>query len=208
MLDVGTSFLIQFTEATLHKNAICSATLRDTIDGLFTAELWEEDADIETGQEFIAYYDIDGIFVKQFARIEMTLPSDTTSLISFRLLDTPKTADKREDYRIAIQDYNLTADICNETNCPLIDVSNFSFAVHATGKYALASIVTVVLQFKGTRYLGKATVESVTDLPDGRIRYGFRYVDNSRASVSLKTGIQLIKLTLDQNEDLPATGTI
>ena len=47
MLDIGTSFLIQFTDTALHKCAVCSATLRDNVDGLLTAELWEKDDDIE-----------------------------------------------------------------------------------------------------------------------------------------------------------------
>ena len=127
MLDVDTTFLIQFTDTTLHKCAVCSATLRGNVDGLLTAELWDKDDDIEPGQEFLAYYDIDGKYVKHSARIEMVLPSDARSMIAFRLIDQPISAENREDERITIQDMGLIANFDNETDYPLIDVSNLFY---------------------------------------------------------------------------------
>lgn len=207
MLDIGTSFLIQFTDTALHKCAVCSATLRGNVDGLLTAELWEKDDDIEPGQEFLAYYDIDGKYVKHSASIEMILPSDTGSMISFRLIDQPISAENREDERITIKDMQLIANFDDETDYPIIDVSNYGFAIESTKKYTIANVVAVTIRFHGTKYIGKASIESITELSTGHYRYGLRCVDNSRTSVSLKAALQNIKSAFDNTQDLPATGS-
>ena len=207
MLDVDSTFLIQFTDTALHKCAVCSATLRGSVDGLLTAELWDKDDDIEPGQEFLAYYDIDGKYVKHSARIEMILPSDAGSMIAFRLIDQPISAENREDERITIQNMGLIANFDNETDYPLIDVSNYGFAIESTKKYTIAKVVTVSIRFKGTKYIGKASVESITELSSGRYRYGFRCLDNSRTSVSLKAALQHIKSAFDNKPDVTAMGS-
>lgn len=207
MLDIDTSFLIQFTDTALHKCAVCSATLRDNVDGLLTAELWEKDDDIEPGQEFLAYYDIDGKYVKHKARIEMILPSNSGSMISFRLIDQSMSAENREDERITIKDMGLIVNFDNETDYPLIDVSNYGFAIESTKKYTIAKVVAVTVRFQGTKYMGKASVESITELSSGSYRYGLRSVDNSRISVSLKAGLQHIKSEFDNKPDVSAMGS-
>ena len=207
MLDIGTSFLIQFTDTALHKCAVCSATLRNNVDGLLTAEIWEKDDDIEPGQKFLAYYDIDGKYVKHSASIEMILPCETGSMISFRLIDQPKSAENREDGRIATQDMGLIANFDDETDYHIIDVSNYGFAIESTKKYTIANVVAVTIRFHGSKYMGKAIIESIAELSTGHYRYGLRIVDNLRTSVSLKSALQKIKSAFDNTPDLPATGT-
>lgn len=206
MLDVDTSFLIQFTGIALHKCSICSATLRGNVDGLLSAELWYKDDDIEPGQEFLAYYDIDGKYVKHAARIEVILPSDSGSMISFRLIDQPKSAENREDERILIKDMGLIANFDGETDYTLIDVSKYGFAIESEKKYTIARVVDVTIRFNGSKYIGKASIESITEMANDLYRYGLRSVDNSRTSVGLKVALQQIKSSFENKTDIPAVG--
>ena len=140
---------------------------------IYTAELEEEDVPLEEGQEVFIYYEINRAFMKQLARIEAVTQGDPTTSISFATCGDPVSAEDRDCYRVPTAFKELTVTVGPEESCKLLDVSETGFAVIASERYSIGKVVEATFRFQNEVFTGRACLQSMKKLGEGRIRYGF-----------------------------------
>jgi hypothetical protein len=170
---------------------------------IYTAELEEEDVPLEEGQEVFIYYEIDHTFMKQPARLETVTQGDPKTSISFATSGAPVSAEDRDCYRVPTAFKGLTVTVDPEKSCDLLDVSGTGFAVTASEHYGIGELVEVALRFRSEAFSGRACLQSMKKLGEGRIRYGLYCVDQKIAAGSLSRGLHAISLAI-QREHLRA----
>jgi hypothetical protein len=128
---------------------------------------------LEEGQEVFIYYEINRIFMKQLARIETVTQGDPKTSIRFGTSGHAVSAEDRDCYRVPTAFKELTATVGPEGSCKLLDVSGTGFAVIASEHYRIGELVEVELRYRSEAFSGRACLQSMKQLAEGRIRYGF-----------------------------------
>ncbi len=124
---------------------------------------------------------------------------DAGPVIALDLLGTPVSAESRQTYRVSTIFSERPVCVDGTKDCALTDVSLTGFSMISGQTLQFAQVVDVVLEHDGASFEGSASVQSVKDLCDGRVRYGFNAVEAKGAT--LLKGLQ--KLALDvQREQL------
>ena len=137
--------------------------------------------------------------MQQPARIEAVLQSEPRTVFGFETTGELVSAEARQCYRVSTVMASLTAVVADE-ECPLLDVSASGFAILSTAQHKMGKVVTVVLHYKGTKYTGQARIQSIREMPDGRIRYGFNAQDSKRAGGDLHKGQRQITMDVQREQ--------
>lgn len=160
----------------------------------------EEVLSCEENQAVLMYfYFEDGrAFMQQSARICSITKAESKLQITVKTMSAPATAESRECYRVSTVMLGLTITIADEKDCPLHDVSASGMSASTPSSLRLGDEVPVALCYDGREYTGHVTVQTVGDLGRGRIRYGFRCVQDRRCGGTLQQGLQVVNASVQR----------
>lgn len=159
-------------------------------DKNIVAELDERELPFVCEEPVMVYFDENKVLMQQTARVEAYEEAEPGPLINLEVTGEPASAESRENHRVSTVLADLTAEIDEESQCPLLDVSVMGFSVLSSRPYKVGQLVSAVLWYAGQRYAGTVCVQSVRDLGNGRIRYGFHAVDDARSTGTLNRGLE------------------
>jgi hypothetical protein len=188
------------------KRVLRPATVTSIEHDVYTAELEEHDLPVEAGQDLLIYHEIRRTFVQQPAHIEAVIAPVTDedpearphTLVAFRTTGQPVSADSRECYRVSTVMADMVAQVGDEPDCPLLDVSATGFSVLSGQSFDVGSMVDVSLWHEGVRFTGRACVQSLREMSKGRIRYGFHCAQERSGNSVLAKGLQQISLAVQR----------
>ena len=212
MLTSGTSIFIRVAgkseEGVLHP-----ALIVDNTEDIFTAEtkqpgelpdqvaiVEEVDLLVEAGQEVIVYYEFHRKFMQQPVRIETVVATDNKTIIGFRPLGKPVSAERRQCYRVSTLTSELGARLGEDDECQLADVSASGFSVLSTTKYDIGKVVKVEINYGDKKFIGTACVQGARDVTHGRIRYGLHGIEDKDSEDNLLEGLIHINMSVQRQQ--------
>ncbi|MDH3584478.1 MAG: hypothetical protein OER86_09710 [Phycisphaerae bacterium] len=199
MLRVDSNILIQFPgdgdRRVLHKAKIIA--LREQT---YTAELEEQALPIEAGRPALVFYSEAGRFMQQSAVVTATMQAGSRPVFGLEVTDEPTPGESRQCFRIATIIPERTAHFGAEDNCPILDVSVTGFAIVSTEVYIAGNTVPVTLNYEDEIFTGRARVQSVVQLDDGRFRYGLWCADERPDTGTLPEGLQKITMAMQREQ--------
>jgi len=212
MLTSGTSIFIRVAgkseEGVLHP-----ALVVDNTEDIFTAEtkhpgelpdqvaiVEEVDLLVEAGQEVIVYYEFHRKFMQQPVRIETVVATDNKTIIGFRPLGKPVSAERRQCYRVSTLTSELGARLGEDDECQLADVSASGFSVLSTAKYDIGKVVQVEIEYDGKKFVGTACVQGAREVTQGRIRYGLHGIEDKDSEDNLIGGLVHINMKVQREQ--------
>lgn len=193
----GTGCFVQVPDDSSQR-ILHSAVVQGFANNTYTAELQEDAALLESGQDIFVYYESSGKFARQPARIDLIADTPSGRRFSFQFTGDAVSGETRQCYRVSTIMAAVTATFGDEENCRVVDVSPTGFAVIATEQYMATDIVEVTIRFEGETFKGQGRIESVKELSLGRIRYGLHCVDGKATDETLRKGLQQISATVQR----------
>ncbi len=180
-----------------HEPILCPAKVVEVSKGTYTTELKEERS-LEPGEESLIYYKIKGEFMQRMAQISAIRQTVSATLVLFKTLSDPVSAERRQCYRVSTLMADLKARIGSEEKCSLVDVSFTGFSIIAIQRYEIGKIVPVTLRYEDQEYEGRACVKSTKELSKGRIRYGLHGIEDKKTDNNLQVGMKHINLAMQR----------
>ncbi len=169
-------------------------------DELYTVRLEEAGLPLNAGQGVLLYYEIDQKFMQQAARIDAVMQVEPEPIIGLETTGEPMSAEERQWFRVSTLLADLTARIESEEPCPIQDVSTVGFAVLARDRYYVGNVVTAAVHYEGEHHMGLATVQSVREIDDGRIRYGLACADDRQGGTELSRCLHTITMAIQRQQ--------
>ena len=160
----------------------------------------EQDLALEPGTEVIIYFDHKQQFLQQPAKIEALLEGEQGTLATLQTVGEPVSAESRQCFRVSTALADLTINFNGEQGCKLRDVSVTGFAVLSSKKYEPGQVVDVELLFEGKRYHGQASIQSVSQTPEGLYRYGTNCVKTANKPDSISKGMQVVSMSVQRQQ--------
>ena len=91
----------------------------------------------------------------------------------------PVSAESRESYRASVISADMAAEVGEERDLSVQDVSATGFAVVSANEYPIGTVLEVAINYEGDFYSGTASVQSIREFSSKRIRYGMRALEGS-----------------------------
>jgi hypothetical protein len=168
--------------------------------GSYTAQFAKDVVGCEVGQEVFVYYKRDREFMQQPVTIqEVTLAEgDEYAAVAFEPTGEAISAENRQCYRVSTAVTELTARLGDEVECQLLDVSVTGFAVMATKMHGIGATVDATLYFDGKEFPGKARIQSIREMEQGRVRYGLHGLRKSEGGGELLRGMETLSAAVQR----------
>jgi len=163
-----------------------------------TVSFGELDLNLLPGQTVALFFERKRKFMQQAARVVEVEQTESDLIVDLELVGEAVSAEGREFYRVSTISAEITADVNEESDCVLVDVSAMGFAVIARNHYPLGFTVATTLRYAGEEHTGIVCVQSVRNLGRGLIRYGMRYLENEGTTDGLKKGLQQVSLAVER----------
>ena len=192
-----TGFFVQVPDESVQR-LLHSAVIQGFVNSTYTADLHEDAAPLESGQDIFVYYESNGKFKRQSARIVAIVDTPSGRTFSFRFTGDAVSGEGRRCYRVSTVMAVVTATLGDEENCPVVDVSATGFAVIAAEQYMVTDIIEVTIRFEGETFNGRGRIESARELGVGRTRYGLHCVDGKSTDETLSKGLQQISAAVQR----------
>ena len=202
MLTTGQTMFLLIPSATnqrvLHEGKVIESSATN-----FVAKFTSLPLPPVVGADFNAFCELRGKFYQQGTRVtEVRSVGDSASVLPtvvvFDRVGQPISAESRGVYRVSTVTAGIIAQLGDERNCPVVDLSGEGFAIVARGTYNLGSIVPVVLAYETSIIPCQARVQTMRKRPDGKLRYGFLAPQNERETrkklQQLSIAIQRVQL--------------
>ncbi len=154
---------------------------------------------LEVDQELLIYFEQRRQFMQQPAKVEALLEGEAGTVATLKTFGEAVSAESRQCYRVSTVISKLTVTF-DGVSCPLRDVSVTGFAVISSNRYKVGQILDADLRFEGKKYIGKASVQSVAELPEGQVRYGANCVKAPASPTSLSKGVQQISMSVQRQQ--------
>lgn len=193
----GTGCFVQAPDES-NQRILQSAVVEECTNNTYTAELQEDAAPLESGQDIFVYYEFRNEFMRQPARIDLIADLPLGRTFSFQFTGDAVSAERRKCYRVSTVMATVTATFGGEDDCPVVDVSATGFAVIAAKRYKATDIVTATVRFESEMFSGQGRIESIRELEVGRIRYGLHCVDGKSTDETLRKGLQQISAAVQR----------
>ncbi len=143
-----------------------------------------------------AYCEVNGKFFQQGARVTDVRTGPGCAIV-FRRVGQPVSAESRQTYRVSLVAANFIAQVGNETQCQVLDISAEGFAAITSRKLALGSLVQISVTGEGQTFEAPARVQTVKERNDGKFRYGFLVPSEN---VAARKTMQELSVTLQRLE--------
>lgn len=193
----GTGCFVQVPDDSSQR-ILHTAVVQGFANNTYTAELQEDAALLETGEDIFVYYESSGKFARQPARIDLIADTPSGRRFSFQFTGDAVSGETRQCYRVSTIVAAVTATFGGEENCPVVDVSATGFAVIAAEQYKATDIVEATIRFEGETFSGRGRIESAREVGAGRIRYGLHCVDGKATDETLRKGLQQISAAVQR----------
>ena len=171
---------------------------------LVTATFEEEQLGFEEDLEFLVYYEKKREFMKQPAKIQTVIEVDpefdARSSMAFQTCGEPVSAESRQCYRASTVISKRKVSVGGEDHCPLLDVSIAGFAFIGKESYQIGQILDTVLTHEGKTFRGTTAVQTIRELPDGRIRYGMYCSDERSSDADLLEGLHVVSMAVQREQ--------
>ncbi len=194
---LGTGCFVQVPDESSQR-ILHSAVVQGFTNNTYTAELQEDAALLESGQDIFVYYESSGKFARQPARIDVIAETPSGCTFTFQFTGDAVSGESRQCYRVSTIMTAVTVTLGDEENCQVVDVSATGFAVIAAEQYLATDIVEATIRFEGEAFSGRGRIESVRELSAGRIRYGMHCVDGKATDETLSKGLQQISAAVQR----------
>lgn len=206
MLGIGGAFFLQIPDGS--KQRILHPAKVVGLEGnTYTAELDEQDLTIAEGEDLFIFYEVRRDFLQQSAHILTILDDEPKPTIELETTGEPASAESRQYFRVSTITAGLAAELGEEDQCPLLDVSCTGFSVVSSRSYAIGNIVEAVLSYQGEDYVGNVSVQSIRELSKGRIRYGLHCVESKGAAGNMPQCLQVMTISLQSEQLRRLAGT-
>ncbi len=155
---------------------------------------------LEAEQELLIYFEKNRKFMQQPAKVEALLEGEEGVVAAMKTVGEPVSAESRQCYRVSTALSKLTTTFDGVGGCSLRDVSVTGFSVLSKKQYKNGQIIDAEIRFEGKRYVGKTSIQSVTPMEDGQIRYGVNCVKAAASATSLSKGVQQISMSVQRQQ--------
>jgi len=155
---------------------------------------------LEAELEFLLYFEKQRKFMQQPARVEALLEGEQGVVAVLKTVGEPVSAESRQCYRVSTVLSKLTATFGGVDDCSLRDVSVTGFSVLAKKQYKNGQVIDAELRFEGKKYIGKTSIQSVTPMEDGLVRYGVNCVKAAASPTALDKGVQKISMATQRQQ--------
>lgn len=173
----------------------------------FVAE-FEESIEPAVGADVVAYGEVGGKFFQQGAVVSELrgfgsgagagTSASAGPIIAFGRVGEVVSAEQRQTFRVSVAMLDLAAQINREDACQIVDMSPEGLAAIAGGLFELGSIVQISFTHEGHAVSASARVQTATQRPDGKFRYGLlvstRHVAARKALESISSRAQRLQL--------------
>ena len=193
----GTGCFVQVPDESSQR-ILHSAVVQGFANNTYTADLQEDAALLESGQDIFVYYESSGKFARQPARIDLIADTPSGRRFSFQFTGDAVSGETRQCYRVSTIMAAVTATFGGEEKCPVVDVSATGFAVIAAEQYKAGEIVNATVRFEGETFSGCGRIESTREAGQGRHRYGLNCVDGNATGETLLKGLQQISAAVQR----------
>jgi hypothetical protein len=166
----------------------------------FAAAFEEEDLVLEDGMDILIYYEMNRNFMQQAGRIDSVVETEPKIMVRLETTGNPVSAESRECCRASGITADLAAKFGPEDNCRVADVSMTGFALYANKSYKTGNRVEAVLYHGGEALTGTVTIQSVKELPTGKIRYGVYCTNDPKSGSRLKQGLSQVYLAVQRQQ--------
>ncbi len=193
----GTGCFVQVPDESSQR-ILHSAVVQGFVNSTYTADLHEDAAPLESGQDIFVYYEFRNEFTRQPARIHVIADTPSGCTFTFQFTGDMMSGEGRQCHRVSTVMVVVTATLGGKENFPVVDVSATGFAVIAAGRFMATEIVEATIRFEGETFSGQGRIESVQELSAGRIRYGLHCVDGKATGETLLKGLQHISAAVQR----------
>ncbi len=218
MFCKGTILFLQFPHES-RTRLLHQGTVLDVSPGAFQAMFEEEKLPIAAGQELMIYFDRQGKFLKQPARVIVvhdpasteTTPADPAAeqggddsvpmaqaiglVCALQPVGQPVSAESRQSYRVSTVISDRRAELNGEM-CKLLDVSASGYAVISRKQYKFGQILEGAVTLHHETFRGQVCVQSIRELGEGRYRYGLYCAEDRAQRGGLKEGLPKLTMAL------------
>ncbi|MEE8156269.1 MAG: PilZ domain-containing protein [Phycisphaerales bacterium] len=192
-----TGFFVQVPDESSER-ILHSAVVQGFVNSTYTADLQEDVAPLESGQDIFVYYESSGKFMRQPARIDVIADTPSGCTFTFQFTGDTMSGEGRQCHRVSTVMAVVTATLGGKENFPVVDVSATGFAVIAAGRFMATEIVEATIRFEGETFSGRGRIETVRELGVGRFRYGLHCVDGKATGETLLKGLQQISAAVQR----------
>ncbi len=199
MFRIGDEFFVHFAKES-RKRVLHAAKIVGMEDGSFTAEFEESDLAAQTDQNLVLFYDVKRKFVQQPALVLSVEESEPKLVITMKTTGEMASAEGREYYRVSTVLSDLTIDIEGEGACDLMDVSATGLAIASNDTHGIGQLLSLSLDLEGCMHKGRACVQSIQELHDGRTRYGLLCIAEETSKESLRQGLCKLSMMVQRQQ--------
>ncbi len=170
----------------------------------WTVAAREEGLVVEIGAEVTLFFELRYQFVQQAGRV--TVLHDDVAGIEFEieLVGAPFSAENRGCYRVLTlltdQWLQLGGEGQRIERCQIVDISATGCAIIAEQKLEISQIIKAVLTYGDIDYRGFVSVQSVSELSRGRIRYGVHCLEIRDRDQNLGVGLRLLSMAAQREQ--------
>jgi hypothetical protein len=194
MLEAGETIAVQFFGAS-KDNRLRRGVITAAEGASWTVEFSVALAP-QVGEAVLVYYQEQGKRVRLGGKVEAFLRSAPLPVIRLVVGGDAEPAENRQAFRVPTAGANLWAEMPGGVKAALFDVSAEGFAVVAEQRYEVGSAVQTRLSGKSGKFAGRARVQNVTEMEDGRFRCGLTPL---RGETELAKGLRLVWMEVQRD---------
>ncbi len=124
------------------------------------------------GSDVNLFFDQRGKFFQQYGTIAAVSSDDAGQTIICKRSGDAVPADSRGCYRVSVVAMSITARVCGERDCPVVNISAEGLAVLTELGHELGDNVDLTFEYDDQRVIGVACVQTVRILPGRKYRCG------------------------------------
>jgi hypothetical protein len=198
MLTTGDGLFLQIPGES-RQRVLHPATVVNLADGTYSITL-EEELSVNPGQDVLLFFETRHEFMQQAGRIDTVLSSEPSPIIGIRTVSKPVSAESRQCFRVSTVMSDLSADVGDVQNCPLVDVSATGFSIIAGDCFKVGQTVPATLAFEQEQFPGQACIQSVKDLGNGKFRFGLHAISDRVCGADLERGLHHISTAVQRQQ--------
>jgi hypothetical protein len=195
MFDVGSLVYVQFDEPGQGGDASYRPAAVAECDGSkFVAE-FADHVFVSVGARAAVRGNIDEKFSMATAKVQAFLRTKPRPALRFVVIGQPELAELRSTFRVSAAGVKLTAELADETDCDVLDVSVSGVSAITPNEYTVGQQLQVAICNEGKRFVGRARVCSVRPFCDGRHRLGLQVLAGEH---ELAGGLQRVSMAVQR----------
>jgi hypothetical protein len=153
---------------------------------------------LNAGFETLAYCEVRGKFFQQGATLtESRTDSPVVTTYVFKRTTEPVSAEQRQTFRVSVALSNIRAEIGNQKNCHVVDLSPEGLAAIASPGFSQGSVQKISIVYENQTITADASVQTIKVMPTGKVRYGLLV---PASNVTARKALQKISVTFQRTQ--------